>query len=182
MPPPRASTRSRSLPFRRRPPSARRRPWSGRSTKPGTVPVRHPGRGWNGSPPGSTPGVWAASGSSCRSSSNPRASTNWPSSCRRPPARRGHCCPWSAFTWRPSRRERRSRRCNLLAHPDVPRQAQLSLLGPAALSARSPSPPSPRGCSPVLGPNRVGSPRTRNGHLPERFRLARLRPATATAG
>ncbi len=58
----------------------------------------------------------------------------------------------------------------LVAHPDVPRQDQLSLLGPTA--------PSPDRLAAVtarllalLGPRRVGSPRTRNGHLPERSRV-----------
>ena len=63
----------------------------------------------------------------------------------------------------------------LLAHPDVPRQAQLSLLGPAALSPDRLAAVTGRLLA-LLGPNRVGSPRTRNGHLPERFRLADYDP------
>lgn len=63
----------------------------------------------------------------------------------------------------------------LLAHPDVPRQAQLSLLGPAALSPDRLAAVTARLLA-LLGPNRVGSPRTRNGHLPERFRLADYDP------
>ncbi len=63
----------------------------------------------------------------------------------------------------------------LLAHPDVPRQAQLSLLGPAALSPDRLAAVTARLLA-LLGPNRVGSPRTRNGHLPERFRLADFDP------
>ena len=63
----------------------------------------------------------------------------------------------------------------LLAHPDVPRQAQLSLLGPAALSPDRLAAVTARLLA-LLGPNRVGSPRTRNGHLPERFHLADYDP------
>lgn len=63
----------------------------------------------------------------------------------------------------------------LSAHPDVPRQAQLSLLGPAALSPDRLAAVTARLLA-LLGPNRVGSPRTRNGHLPERFRLADYDP------
>ena len=63
----------------------------------------------------------------------------------------------------------------LLAHPDVPRQAQLSLLGPAALSPDRLAAVTARLLA-LLGPNRIGSPRTRNGHLPERFRLADFDP------
>ncbi len=63
----------------------------------------------------------------------------------------------------------------LVAHPDVPRQAQLSLLGPAALSPDRLAAVTARLLA-LLGPNRVGSPRTRNGHLPERFRLADYDP------
>lgn len=63
----------------------------------------------------------------------------------------------------------------LLAHPDVPRQAQLSLLGPAALSPDRLAAVTARLLA-LLGPSRVGSPRTRNGHLPERFRLADYDP------
>ena len=63
----------------------------------------------------------------------------------------------------------------LLAHPDAPRQAQLSLLGPAALSPDRLAAVTARLLA-LLGPNRVGSPRTRNGHLPERFRLADYDP------
>ncbi len=63
----------------------------------------------------------------------------------------------------------------LLAHPDVPRQAQLSLLGPAALSPDRLAAVTARLLA-LLGPNRVGSPRTRNGHLPERFRLTDFDP------
>jgi len=63
----------------------------------------------------------------------------------------------------------------LLAHPDVPREIQLSLLGPAALSPDRLAAVTARLLA-LLGPNRVGSPRTRNGHLPERFRLADYDP------
>ena len=63
----------------------------------------------------------------------------------------------------------------LLAHPDVPREIQLSLLGPAALSPDRLAAVTARLLA-LLGPNRVGSPRTRNGHLPERFRLADFDP------
>ena len=61
------------------------------------------------------------------------------------------------------------------AHPDVPRLAQLSLLGPAALSPDRLAAVTARLLA-LLGPNRVGSPRTRNGHLPERFKLADYDP------
>ena len=63
----------------------------------------------------------------------------------------------------------------LVAHPDVPHQAQLSLLGPAALSPDRLAAVTARLLA-LLGPNRVGSPRTRNGHLPERYRLADYDP------
>ncbi|MDE2978216.1 MAG: DNA polymerase Y family protein [Acidobacteriota bacterium] len=63
----------------------------------------------------------------------------------------------------------------ITAHPDVPRQAQLSLLGPAALSPDRLAAVTARLLA-LLGPNRIGSPRTRNGHLPERFRLADYDP------
>ncbi len=63
----------------------------------------------------------------------------------------------------------------LLAHPDVPRTVQLGLLGPAALSPDRLAAVTSRLLA-LLGPNRVGSPRTANGHLPERFRLADYDP------
>ncbi len=63
----------------------------------------------------------------------------------------------------------------LSAHPDAPREIQLSLLGPAALSPDRLAAVTARLLA-LLGPNRVGSPRTRNGHLPERFRLADYDP------
>ena len=63
----------------------------------------------------------------------------------------------------------------LLAHPDAPRQTQLSLLGPTALSPDRLAAVTARLLA-LLGPNRVGSPRTRDGHLPERFRIAAYDP------
>ncbi len=64
---------------------------------------------------------------------------------------------------------------HLLAHPDVPKKVQLSLLGPAALSPDRLAAVTARLLA-LLGPNRAGSPRTRNGHLPERYRLADYDP------
>jgi protein ImuB len=54
------------------------------------------------------------------------------------------------------------------AHPDKPRRAQLSLFGPAALSPDRLATTIAR-LAALLGAGRVGSPRTVNGHRPERF-------------
>jgi protein ImuB len=54
------------------------------------------------------------------------------------------------------------------AHPDSPRRAQLSLFGPAALSPDRLATTIAR-LAALLGADRVGSPRTVDGHRPERF-------------
>lgn len=64
---------------------------------------------------------------------------------------------------------------SLLAHPDTPKLAQLSLLGPASLSPDRLATTLARLFA-LLGPGRVGSPRTEDGHLPERFRLVEYTP------
>jgi hypothetical protein len=63
----------------------------------------------------------------------------------------------------------------LTAHPDAPRLAQLSLLGPASLSPDRLAETLARLFA-LLGPGRVGSPRGSNGHRPERFELAPYTP------
>jgi protein ImuB len=60
-----------------------------------------------------------------------------------------------------------------LAHPDRPREAQLSLYGPAALSPDKLATTLARLFA-LLGPDRVGSPRPVDGHRPERFALVEL--------
>lgn len=57
-----------------------------------------------------------------------------------------------------------------LAYPDRPREAQLSMYGPAALSPDKLATTLARLFA-LLGPERVGSPRPVNGHRPERFEL-----------
>jgi hypothetical protein len=61
------------------------------------------------------------------------------------------------------------------AHPDAPRLAQLSLLGPASLSPDRLAETLARLFA-LLGPGRVGSPRSSNGHRPERFELTLYTP------
>ena len=61
------------------------------------------------------------------------------------------------------------------AHPDKPRRAQLSLFGPAALSPDRLATTIARLAS-LLGADRVGSPRTVDGHRPDRFALATYAP------
>ena len=61
------------------------------------------------------------------------------------------------------------------AHPDRPRRAQLSLFGPAALSPDRLATTIAR-LAALLGEDRVGSPRTADGHRPERFTLTRYAP------
>jgi protein ImuB len=63
----------------------------------------------------------------------------------------------------------------LSAHPDRPRQAQLSLFGPAELSPDRLAATLARLFA-LLGPGRVGSPRTADGHRPERFALVDYAP------
>jgi protein ImuB len=61
------------------------------------------------------------------------------------------------------------------AHPDRPREAQLSLYGPAALSPDKLATTLARLFA-LLGPDRVGSPRPADGHRPERFDLVDFSP------
>ena len=61
------------------------------------------------------------------------------------------------------------------AHPDAPRRAQLSLFGPAALSPDRLATTIARLAS-LLGADRVGSPRTVDGHRPERYTLTGFEP------
>lgn len=60
-------------------------------------------------------------------------------------------------------------------HPDEPRAAQLSLLGPAALAPDRLAATVARLFA-LLGPGRVGSPRAPDGHRPERFELVPYDP------
>jgi protein ImuB len=62
-----------------------------------------------------------------------------------------------------------------LAHPDRPREAQLSLYGPAALSPDKLATTLARLFA-LLGPGRVGSPQAVDGHRPERFGLVDYAP------
>jgi protein ImuB len=64
---------------------------------------------------------------------------------------------------------------SLVAHPDRPREAQLSLFGPAALSPDRLATTLARLFA-LLGPDRVGSPRRVDGHRPERFALTPFAP------
>ncbi len=66
------------------------------------------------------------------------------------------------------------------AHPDRPRRAQLDLFGPPALSPDKVAATIARIAS-MVGPERVGSPRTVDGHLPERFALAAFDPPPSPA-
>ncbi|HSL84361.1 MAG TPA: DNA polymerase Y family protein, partial [Thermoanaerobaculia bacterium] len=61
------------------------------------------------------------------------------------------------------------------AHPNEPRTAQLSLLGPAALAPDRLATTVARLFA-LLGPGRVGSPRAPDGHRPERFELVPYDP------
>jgi protein ImuB len=62
-----------------------------------------------------------------------------------------------------------------VAQPDRPREAQLSLYGPAALSPDKLATTVARLFA-LLGPGRVGSPRPAAGHGPERFALVEYSP------
>jgi protein ImuB len=62
-----------------------------------------------------------------------------------------------------------------LGHPDRPREAQLSLYGPAALSPDKLATTLARLFA-LLGPDRVGSPRPVDGHRPESFSLVPFAP------
>ncbi len=64
---------------------------------------------------------------------------------------------------------------SLVAHPDRPRRAQLSLFGPAAVSPEKLATAIARLMS-LLGDDRVGAPQTVDGHLPDRFALAPFSP------
>ena len=63
----------------------------------------------------------------------------------------------------------------LVAHPDRPRRAQLSLFGPAALSPEKLATTIARLIS-MLGEGRVGMPMTVDGHLPERYAIGTFAP------
>jgi len=63
----------------------------------------------------------------------------------------------------------------LMAHPDRPREAQLSLFGPPALSPDRLATTLARLFA-LLGPDRVGSPRPVDGHRPERSALVEYTP------
>ncbi len=62
-----------------------------------------------------------------------------------------------------------------VAHPDRPREAQLTLYGPAALSPDKLAATLARLFA-LLGSDRVGSPRPVDGHRPERFALVDFSP------
>jgi protein ImuB len=64
---------------------------------------------------------------------------------------------------------------SLVAHPDRPRRAQLSLFGPAALSPEKLATTIARLVS-LLGENRVGMAMSVDGHLPERYGIADYAP------
>jgi protein ImuB len=63
----------------------------------------------------------------------------------------------------------------LAAHPDRPREAQLALYGPAALSPDKLAATLARLFA-LLGPGRIGSPRPVDGHRPERLALVEYAP------
>lgn len=64
---------------------------------------------------------------------------------------------------------------SIVAHPDRPRRAQLSLFGPAAVSPEKLATAIARLIS-MLGDGRVGMPLTVDGHLPERFDITAYDP------
>lgn len=64
---------------------------------------------------------------------------------------------------------------SLVAHPDRPRRAQLSLFGPAALSPEKLATTIARLVS-ILGDGRVGMAMAVDGHLPERYAIADYAP------
>jgi protein ImuB len=64
---------------------------------------------------------------------------------------------------------------SIVAHPDRPRRAQLSLFGPAALSPEKLATTIARLVS-LLGENRVGMALTVDGHLPERYDIGSYAP------
>lgn len=63
----------------------------------------------------------------------------------------------------------------IVAHPDKPRRAQLSLFGPAALSPEKLATTIARLVS-MLGGGRIGMATTVDGHLPERYAIADYAP------
>jgi protein ImuB len=69
----------------------------------------------------------------------------------------------------------------LAAHPDRPREAQLSLYGPAALSPDKLAATLARLFA-LLGPGRAGSPRPVDGHRPERLALVEYAPPPPPLG
>ncbi|HYO75711.1 MAG TPA: DNA polymerase Y family protein [Thermoanaerobaculia bacterium] len=64
---------------------------------------------------------------------------------------------------------------SLVAHPDRPRRAQLSLFGPAALSPEKLATTIARLVS-MLGEERVGMPMTVDSHLPDRYAIGGFEP------
>lgn len=64
---------------------------------------------------------------------------------------------------------------SLVAHPDRPRRAQLSLFGPAALSPEKLATTIAKLIS-MLGEDRVGMPMTVDNHLPERYAMGPFDP------
>lgn len=64
---------------------------------------------------------------------------------------------------------------SLVAHPDRPRRAQLSLFGPAALSPEKLATTIARLIS-MLGDDRVGMPTTVDNHLPDRYAIDTFSP------
>ena len=64
---------------------------------------------------------------------------------------------------------------SLVAHPDRPRRAQLSLFGPTAISPEKLATAIARLIS-ILGDDRVGMPMTVDGHLPERHAIGPFAP------
>jgi protein ImuB len=64
---------------------------------------------------------------------------------------------------------------SIVAHPDRPRRAQLSLFGPAALAPEKLATTIARLIS-ILGEGRVGMPATVDGYLPERFSIEAFDP------
>lgn len=64
---------------------------------------------------------------------------------------------------------------SLVAHPDRPRRAQLSLFGPAALSPEKLATTIARLIS-IIGDGRVGMAMSVDGHLPERYAIADYAP------
>lgn len=64
---------------------------------------------------------------------------------------------------------------SIVAHPDRPRRAQLSLFGPTAVSPEKLATAIARLMS-LLGEDRVGAPQTVDGHLPDRFALGGFSP------